>query len=389
MAKLPDDGCMGCSLCANLCPVNSIQMKNNAEGFFEAKINNEVCLDCKICENNCILTGETEKKEFEQKYFVYSNNNKKEKELSTSGGAFYKLAQYIINDGGYVFGAVLNSDMTVKHICSDSEVGISAMRGSKYVQSDISTCFDTIKKLLDSSKTVMFSGTPCQCDAINQYLCYHNCDTSKLILCDIVCHGVVSPMVFKDYIKFCETISGKKIVDHKFRIKINGWHNHTEENVFSDGTADNKSAESQLYKKVFHSHMAQRKSCHQCKYADINRVGDLTLADCWGIEKFRPEIDDNTGLSLLLVNSEKGEKLLSCLSGSFLMQLNRNEIMQPQLKGPAKISLYRNEFWKCYKKNGFKIVVQRFFGYGKKGKIYLRIFKINKMVKRAFMLLKR
>lgn len=384
MVKLPDiDNCCGCGACIKICPKNAVEVQN-IKGFSFPEIDKNKCVDCKLCENTCPAIKKKDNMSFKQEFVAFSNKNKEEKSMSTSGGAFYKLAQLFLEKNGCVFGAVLDDNLKTIHVCAEDIETVKKMRGSKYVQSDISNCFDEVIDKLSLNNPVLFSGTPCQCDAIKNFVMEKRVSSENLFLCDLICHGVVSPKVFFDYIDFCERKAGKKIIYHKFRSKINGWHTHTEENVFEDGTKDDTSVESQLYKKIFYSHLALRKACFNCNYANLNRISDITIGDYWGVEKHYPELDDNTGLSLVIINSGKGKAVFSELENVSTTHITEEEAMQPQLKRPVQKPEIYDCFWRKYERFGFEGVLARFFNYGISGQFYraVRIFK--RIVRKLF-----
>lgn len=372
--------------CIEVCPHKAISEKK--EEFSFPVIDERKCRECKLCERVCPIHNVDVVSDFNQMYYAFSNKDEKEKELSTSGGAFYKLACAVLEQNGYVCGAVLDEDLELKHLCVNDIETIKKMRGSKYLQSNISGCFSQIADKLLHNITVLFSGTPCQCDAVKKFIKGKNISDTNLILCDLICHGVVSPKVFADYISFCENKAGKKIIYHNFRKKINGWHAHVEENVFEDGSRDCKTYESQLYKKIFYSHLALRESCFTCEYATLNRVSDITIGDYWGIEKYHPELDDDKGTSLLIINSQKGKALFESLKNVNKTQLKQMEIFQPQLQHPAQKPKKYSRFWKIYTTKGFKTVIIKYYNYGTLGKVYHSFKYLKRVAKRMYIMLR-
>ena len=216
----------------------------------------------------------------------------------------------------------------------------------------------------------MFTGTPCQVGGINKYL--RNIDTSKLLLVDIVCHGTPSPRLFKDYIKFLESKKGKKVTEYYHRSKINGW-NQTESVKFENEDLDYKSRLSQTWKRIFYTDLALRPSCYNCKYTNIERPGDITIGDFWGIELVNPGFADNKGVSLVIINTEKGNKTFEKIKDNLIISkqdINEAIIKNPQLKEPIKInSDNRKNFFELYKNKGFDYIAKKYGGYNTVGKI--------------------
>lgn len=238
--------------------------------------------------------------------------------------------------------------------------------------------FAEIKSLLEQDEWVLFSGTPCQVAAIKSYL--RSCDTSKLLLADMLCHGTPSPKLMNDYFDYIERKQGQRPVKHLHRCKATGW-NHTEANVFPDGKIDYQSFDSQVHKNVFYSHVGLRPSCHNCKYAARKRAGDITMADFWGIEKLHPEFYDTRGVSLLLVNTTKGadmfsamEKDYACLPAAIGDALST----QPHLSRSAAIHPQRAEFWNEYRSRGYKSAIKKYANCGTKQRTKYNVVRFTK-----------
>lgn len=222
----------------------------------------------------------------------------------------------------------------------------------------------------------MFSGTPCHVAGLVKYLGKKKFE--KLLLVDIVCHGVPSSKIFKDYIDYVEKIYNGKVDNFDFRDKSFGWNTHIESFII-----DNKKYSSNIYTNLFYSHLGLRESCYTCQVANLNRPSDITIADCWGIAENRPDIDDNKGVSLVIINTKKGkfiqEKILSDLE-YYIIDIN--DYMQPQLKGPNKRSEKVDVFWDDYLNNGFTYIAKKYgtisFFDRVKGKIKRIILRIIK-----------
>lgn len=292
--------CNGCGICTIGCPTNAIKMIEDNEGFYYPQIDEEKCINCGKCKNIC--SNYNDSKGNEQAYMAI-NKNKKELKNSASGGIFYILAQYVIEKKGVVFGVEYAENHKVQHNHYETLEECRNFQGSKYVRSDIGNSYEKVKEFLKQDRYVLFTGTPCQCNALKTYL---GKEYENLIICDIICHANPSQKVFDKYINEIEEKENKKITRINFRDKENGWKNSTPIIYFEDGS---KLEEKSFYN-AFVGELFDRPSCHECKFSSTKRVTDFTIGDFWGIDKIMPEvIDDNTGISLFLVNSKKANSI--------------------------------------------------------------------------------
>ena len=297
--------CIGCGACASVCPQNCIAMQQDKEGFYYPVIDAQKCIDCGACNRVCIAENTVYKQNSLAAYAAYSKNNE-QREKSSSGAVFYELAKYILDNNGVVFGAAFDADLSVKHICIDSIDDLNKLQTSKYVQSKTDGVFANVKKLLKQEKQVLFVGTPCQCNALSLFLgkSYDN-----LLLVDFICHGVPSPLVWKKYL---ESLNIKNITCVNFRDKTFGWKNFS----FS---AKNISQEyksvysNNPYMKLFLSDLTLRLSCYDCTCKFPNKSSDITIGDLWGVENIASEMNDDKGISLVVVNTQKGNGVLNTI----------------------------------------------------------------------------
>lgn len=299
--------CNGCGICTMGCSTNAIKMVEDNEGFWYPEIDKDKCIKCNKCKNVCSNYNNSVGNE---KAYMAINRDKEELSRSASGGMFYILAKYVISKNGVVSGVEYGENLKVQHNYYETIEECKKFQGSKYLRSDIRDSYEKVKEFLHNDRYVLFTGTPCQCNALKTYL---KKDYEKLIICDIVCHANPSQKVFDLYIKDLEKRNNKKIVKYEFRTKDNGWHNQTPIVEYEDG----ERIEEDTYFKAFVSELLGRPSCHACKFATSQRISDFTIADFWGINKVLPNIkDDDTGISLLTVNSEKGKKVFDEISSN-------------------------------------------------------------------------
>lgn len=306
---LPEKDCTGCGACIGVCPEKCIKPIKGANGFTYPKIDKTACLNCGLCEKICPIRKNPI--DFSPKHassYAAIIKNGDIRKNSSSGGMFSALAQCVINRGGIVYGAAFSDDFTVEHTGVTDISLLDKLRRSKYVQSDLKNCFGEIKAHLESGTEVLFCSTPCHCAGLVAFLkkSYEN-----LLTVDFVCHGVPSPEVFAEYLKYRENEYNSKIVDINFRDKSCGWQNYCVKLTFENGEVYKKCFSEDPYMRAFLSNLSLRPSCYTCKFKSPNRCSDITLADFWGVDEIAPSLNDGKGLSLVTVQTEKGEKYLN------------------------------------------------------------------------------
>ena len=299
--------CSGCEACANICPKHCIEMKPDKEGFYYPNINKNECIECGQCDATCPVLNYKEPAISKLPTALAAiNKDWNIRRNSSSGGAFTTLAEIILNRGGIVFGAAFNKDWQVVHIAAESMEELSKIRGSKYVQSRIGSIYRQVKTELETGLQVLFSGTPCQAVGLKYFL---KKDYDNLILIDTACKGVPSPILWNHYINYRGR--GHKISHIIFRDKQKGWENSLFKIIFNDRGMYSSEINKDLFCQGFGLALHLRPSCHECHFKGLARFSDITLADFWGVRNVLPEMYDNKGTSLILVNSEKGIKLLN------------------------------------------------------------------------------
>lgn len=352
--------CSGCGACVAVCEKQAISMEEDKEGFLYPKINIDNCIKCGKCVKVCSFR--TPIKKLTNKYpLVYALKHRDDtvRYASSSGGAFTAFSDPILKSGGIVYGAGYDIDMRVIHKEAISSKERDELRGSKYVQSNLANIFESIKENLLLGKVILFVGTPCQCASINSYL--EKYDLSNLYLCDLLCRGVGSPLIWHEHIQ--RMLKKGKIIDYRCRSKIKGWGIHTEETFYFGGKSDYKSGISQEYKNLFHSHLILRPSCYNCPFTKATRPSDITIGDFWGIEKCLNDFRDKQGVSVVLINSDKGEYLYKLIKNDvWSKQSSLKECMQPSLYQNVKMPEKRTEFWKDYYRCGFNYIANKYGG---------------------------
>ena len=388
------ENCCGCTACQHICPTKAIQMKADEEGFLYPEIDQSLCIDCGLCRKVCAFQNGYDKSQNLKKIKLYAVKNIDEKVRisSTSGGLFTAASDNILDKGGIVFGAAFDRDFNVVHTIAFNKKDRDELKGSKYVQSDLRNVFQEIREFLDKKKLVLFTGTPCQNAGLKRYLIETKTNTKNLYLCDILCYGVPSPLLWLEYVEFLQKNENSKINKFYFRPKIKGWHNHTQMAIFENGKIDYSSALSQTFKILFQSNYILRPSCYACKFTNFIRPSDITIGDFWGIEKSMPEFDDDKGISLLIINTSKGQSLFKEISNNLVFKIsNKKECRQSRLYQSAKLPIHREKFWKEYNLYGYRYIAALYGENNLKGIIKnlirkhfsnLKLFKYIKNVRR-------
>lgn len=324
------DLCTGCTACAAVCPKGCIAMEADADGFRYPVVDESKCVACALCEKACPVLDRAELNHTPTAWAVRSRDEASRR-ASTSGGVFPELARAVLAQGGAVFGAAYDEQFRVVHICAENEAELDRLRGAKYAQSDLNGSFREVKRRLEEGQQVLFSGTPCQVLGLRSFL---KRDYDNLLLVDLVCHSVPSPLVWEKYLQYIS--EGKTLTAVNLRSKETGWSRYGYSNRFdfSDGTSRmDKSGES-LYMKLFGGGYITRLACTDCPAKGYARVSDLTLGDFWGIWDIAPELDDDRGTSVVLVQTEKGRAALARLEQK-AVTLEESSRENPAILRPA------------------------------------------------------
>lgn len=326
--------CCGCHACASICVKHCITMQLDEEGFLYPIVNKDACTDCGLCEKICPVINQSESCK-PLKVYAAKNKDEEIRRQSSSGGIFTLLAEKVINEGGVVFGARFDEEWNVVHSWTDTIEGIASFRGSKYVQSTIGDTYREAREFLKQGRKVLFSGTPCQIAGLKKFLLK---DYDNLLTIDVVCHGVPSPLVWRTYLdETREQLRAKRgvgqnsvpssmdelpvITGISFRDKTNGWTKYgfrlryaaseaAENTVPTSAIKKEKDFlqpfTENIFMKGFLANLYLRPSCYACAARSGKSGSDISIADFWGVQNFYTEFDDDKGVGLVLINSDKG-----------------------------------------------------------------------------------
>lgn len=321
--------CCGCGACMQRCPKSCITMMEDEEGFLYPEVNKIECIDCGLCELVCpVIHQEKGRKPLE----VYAAKNQDDtiRLASSSGGLFTAVAECILDEGGVVFGARFDSEWSVVHSYTETKEGLAAFRRSKYVQSRIGESYKDAECLLKMGRKVLFSGTPCQIAGLKRFL---RKEYENLLTVDFICHGVPSPGVWREYLKeeiarqcgekiqFCSCSIPERdarIESISFRDKQLGWKKFSFALTISttNGSGEKNSVllseplNKNIFLRGFLADLYLRPSCHACPAKRLKSGSDITIGDFWGIQRVMPQIDDNKGMSVVLLNSVKAQEYI-------------------------------------------------------------------------------
>ena len=368
--------CCGCHACMSICPKSCISMRADEEGFLYPFVDEQACIDCGLCEKVCPVINQSEPRRPIEVYAAKSSDEAVRRD-SSSGGVFTVVAERVISDGGVVFGAKFDKEWRVVHAWTDTIEGLAQFRGSKYVQSCIGNAYKEAEQFLKQGRRVLFTGTPCQVAGLKKYL---RKEYDNLTTIDVVCHGVPSPLVWHEYLKElvrARRADGKNsvssslndlsvIADISFRDKTMGWKKYgfrigyvaskATENTVSESVTEYSIEPfyNNLYMKGFLRNLYLRPSCYACASKSGRSGSDLTIADFWGVERNHPELNDERGVSALLVYNEDvelGDKMEKA-AVEYNDVLLSNTMIEQSVAEPIE----RAEFWSAFPTRGIAVV---------------------------------
>lgn len=335
------EDCCGCGACYDVCSKNAIEWEPDSEGFSYPRVNISKCVNCGLCNKVCPIENSTSINRQNKSYTpivlgVY-HKDEQVRFTSTSGGAFWGLAEDFIKNGGYVSGAIFYDHFKIKHIVTNDLNELKKIKGSKYAQSDCRGMYRQIESLLKDGEKVMATGMPCQMAALRQYL---RKDYDNLLVVDLICHSVTSQMPFQLYIQYLELKYKSKIVDFHPKNKENGgWHNFGFKATFANGKTYFEHGNRDYFCVLSYvSSVLTRYSCFECRYKNCPQPSDLTIGDFWGIDKIDPDFDSPKGVSKVVINSKRGEMYINSLE-TFVTK--RYDIQTAIYQNPRSWSMIR------------------------------------------------
>ena len=343
--------CCGCTACGSVCPKEAITFNENARGFLEPVVNQELCINCNLCSKTCnsVVAKNTIKKAI-----LLKHKDNFQHTASQSGGAFVAISDIILRNQGSVFGVIMDDKLEAKVAKADDVQGRDLMRGSKYMQARVEDSYVEIKNAL-AEGFVLFVGTPCQIGGLYKYLNKKNVDFSNLYTVDLICHGTPSVRIWREMKRYIAKEAG----DIKYAVcrdKIQtGWGGSIS-TFYGD-----KKISSNLFCKIFFTDLCLRDSCYECQYSTLDRVGDLTIGDAWGVRDKNPEFYDSMGVSLVCINTEKGYWLFENFKQDvFYKEVNIADYKQKNMDQPSIPHRNINEFWEDFDNKPFSYIKKKY-----------------------------
>lgn len=366
--------CTACTACVSSCPKGCIDMTIDEEGFVFPIIDVQKCINCNLCRKICPVEYPDYLNTEQPDVFATLLKDKSQRVRSTSGGLFYAIARWVISQGGIVYGATLDRNNQVKHIGVENIEELEKLRGSKYVQSDLTGIFHQIRDYLNLNRCCYFVGTGCQVAGLKAFL---RKEFKNLITSDVVCHGVPSQSLFDQHIQYLSRKYNGRITNYQFR-DTKRWNGCESFKVIKDkGNSFQRKIPTYYLTPYLYSFMygmTFRYACYDCKFAKIPRQGDLTLADFWGVKDLFPKINARNGVSLILLNNSIGEKVWSEIKDecvSYRSNIEDCSRKNANLIMVSSMPPIRENIFQLIRQDGYDYVASHHFKSDKKYKIWI------------------
>ena len=363
--------CYGCNACQSVCPKNAITMMEDPKGFLTPVIS-DACISCGKCVQVC--RSPISLHQVKQTYIGKLRDSEAQME-SQSGGAFSAIAHVILQKGGVVYGAALDEKWEAHHIRITDLTGLKQLKGSKYIPSRMENVHHMVADDLCRGQIVLFSGTPCQINGLNHVLEQQKIPTEHLYTIDLICHGTPSVLIWRDLLRHYEKQWESPVKEIIFR-GTQKWEKSESVFIFQNGNTTC----THDYLRLFGSALALRDSCYTCEFAKKERIGDFTIGDAWGVKEHNPDCYDEKGVSLILCNTEKANRLfIEVRQEMDIKEVLLEDYCQEQMKNPTTPNRDSAEFWNDYRTKSFSFIIRKYA----KNNFFLNWKYILKKIRRA------
>lgn len=288
-------------------------MRADAEGFLRPSVDTSKCVNCGVCERACPVLREHAAGEVRAVYAAKATDDAL-RLVCSSGAVFPLVARQVLSEGGVVFGARWADARTVVHGKAEDEAALRELLGSKYLQSVMGNAYADCRAELRKGRKVLFTGTPCQIAGLKGFL---GGDDDNLVTLQVICHAVPSPRVWRRYVDLCERQHGICVREANFRDKAHGWKMY---DYTLNGGAVRENWILNPYALAFLTELCNRPSCADCRARGLKSGADLTVGDFWFVWDMLPEMDDDKGTSVVIVQTEKGSRLLEAVRPSLVLR---------------------------------------------------------------------
>lgn len=378
ISDINKESCCGCTGCLCVCPKSAISMKTDDQGFEYPEINENLCVDCGLCYNVCKNSSLFKYPILE--CYAAKNSNADVVMSSSSGGLVDALCNVLFEEQGVVYGAAYNDNFELVYKRAQNIDESIAFRGSKYVQASLGTVFQDVLQDLNNEKKVLFIGPSCFLAGLYSYLDSKKCCINNLFTVDFICHGVPSPGIFKQYVQYVNNNSSLSDIVFRNKKDKNGRQLHIPWKygryncalIYKNGYREVNTLKSRIFLNLFTSNNCLRPHCYQCRFIGIEKPGDITVADYWGIEEVHSDFADNNGVSAIMIHSEKGTELFKkCHNIEYIVSsIDKISLKQGMLRSASPKGKDYDEFWNDFYNKGFAYIAKKYGEYSILGKVH-------------------
>ena len=372
--EIPKSECCGCTACESVCQNRAIKMNHDEQGFLYPYLDETICIDCGKCLRVCKSSQDISK----GVYYSYASKNRDDefRRRSSSGGVAHALCVEIIKRGGVIYGVRVSENIEKVFTCRAASIAeCDGFFGSKYVQADLKDTFHEVLNDLSNHKWVLYIATSCHIAGLRSFLDEVMCNIDNLITVDFICHGVPSPLIYRDYIRFLKRNPFKNLCRFDFRTKNRGWGNGSQNfgctilykskfRVPKTLIEETDNTLSRIFLRIFFSNVCLRPKCYSCNFASEFKPSDITIADFWGCKDAHPDFFDDKGVSAVLTPSLKGDDLLKSANLDMIISsIDKISHKQSNMHMHSMKSEKYDEFWTMYSNYGFKAIARKYGGY--------------------------